>query len=62
MATVTKRVRQHPGKEPPVTWLADYVAQAGKRRNKTFATKKDAQAWLNRTVIEGADGVYRSLR
>ena len=58
MATITKRVRERSGKEPLVTWQAWYTDQNGKRRNKTFAKQKDARAWLDRTVIEVADGVH----
>lgn len=58
MATVTKRIRHRSGREPLSTWVAWYVDQNGRRRNKTFATKKDARVWLDRTVIEVADGVH----
>lgn len=58
MATITKRVRERPGKEPLVTWQAWYTDQNGKRRNKTFAKQKDARVWLDRTVIEVTDGVH----
>jgi integrase len=58
MATIVKRVRERSGKEPLVTWQAWYTDQNGRRRNKTFAKQKDARAWLDRTVIEVADGVH----
>lgn len=58
MATVTKRIRHRSGREPLSTWVAWYVDQNGRRRNKTFATKKDARVWLDPTVIEVADGVH----
>jgi len=58
MATITKRTRRRPGREPLTTFVAWYVDQDGRRRNKTFATKKEARAWLDRTVIEVADGVH----
>src|SRR5690348_10674023 len=58
MATITKRVRERPGKEPLVTWQAWYTDQNSKRRNKTFAKQKEARAWLERTVIEVADGIH----
>jgi integrase len=56
MASVRKRAPQGPNGK--TVWLVDYVDQAGKRRNKTFKMRKDAQAWRDRTVIEVADGVH----
>jgi hypothetical protein len=56
MASIRKRLPQTAnGKE---RWLADYVDQSGKRRNKSFATKKAATAWLDIAKIEVANGVH----
>jgi integrase len=41
-----------------MTWLVDYVDQEGRRHNKTFASKKEADRWRDRTVIEVKDGVH----
>jgi integrase len=56
MAKVRRRPPQSPGGKE--RWLADYFYQEGKRHNKTFATRREAQAWLNRTVIEVKDGLH----
>ena len=45
MASIRKRRWQSNG-EIKTAWIADYVDQRGARRNKTFKTKKDADAWL----------------
>lgn len=39
-------------------WVADYRDAAGKRRLKTFATKKAAEAYLHKTVGELAAGIH----
>jgi integrase len=53
MASVRKRVQG-----TNTTWLVDYFDQNGKRHNKTFASKKEADDWRDRTVIEVKDGVH----
>jgi integrase len=58
MATILKRVLKRPGEDPLVRFVVWYTDQYGKRRNKTFLKKKDAEAWKNRTVIEVEDGVH----
>ncbi len=45
MATVRKRKWTHGGQER-TAWIADYFDQSGKRRQKTFNTKKAARNWL----------------
>ena len=45
MASVRKRTWTTGGKVK-TAWVADYFDQAGKRRLKTFKTKKAADAWL----------------
>jgi hypothetical protein len=45
MATVRKREWVSGGKTREA-WLACYVDQQGKRRFKTFATKKAADQWM----------------
>ena len=44
MASIRKRVWKSRGAEHSA-WVVDYRDQAGKRRLKTFATKKEADAW-----------------
>jgi integrase len=44
--------------EAALAWVADYFDQAGKRRLKTFSTKKAADAWLVTTRGEVARGVH----
>ena len=39
-------------------WVVDYRDAAGKRRLKTFATKKAADAWLVRAQHEVAHGTH----
>jgi integrase len=45
MATIRKRSWQS-GSGTKTAWIADYFDSAGKRRLKTFSTKKAADAWL----------------
>lgn len=45
MAKVRKRTWTHNGQER-TAWIADYFDQERKRRQKTFASKKEADAWL----------------
>ena len=55
MATIRKRSWQSGG-EAKTAWIADYFDQQGVRRQKTFARRKDADAWLitaNHQVKEG---------
>jgi integrase len=39
-------------------WIVDYADQAGKRRQKTFARKKDADAYQARTKVDVGEGVH----
>ena len=39
-------------------WCVDYVDQHGKRRLKTFALKKDAEAWATNARHEVAHGIH----
>ncbi len=40
------------------SWVVDYTDQSGKRRLKTFARKKEADAWAARTTTEVGDRVH----
>jgi integrase len=39
-------------------WLVDYRDQAGKRRAKQFAKKKDAEAWLTTAAYQVSQGTH----
>ena len=39
-------------------WLCDYTGQSGKRHVKTFARKKDADAFIARAKVEVREGVH----
>ena len=39
-------------------WVVDYVDQNGERHIKTFAKKKDAQAWAPKVVVEVQQGTH----
>src|SRR5262252_8155943 len=57
MATVRKRKWVSGGKTQEA-WLACYIDQERKRRFKTFATKKAADAWLIQARHEVQRGVH----
>ncbi len=57
MATVRKRV-WNAGGETKTAWVADYFDQEQKRRLKTFATKKAADAWLVQARSQVAAGTH----
>jgi integrase len=57
MATVRKRTWESGG-EVKTAWVADYFDQDGKRRLKTFRTKKAADAWLPQTQVQVASGTH----
>jgi len=52
MASVRKRVRARVGREPLITWVADYKDGAGKRHVKTLPSKREAQQWLSQALVE----------
>ena len=54
MASIRKRTLPS-GK---TAWLVDYVDQAGKRRAKQFATKREADGWMVSARAEVRDGVH----
>src|SRR5262245_12153427 len=57
--TVRKRTRtNNKGEVIRVTWLADYVDQNGKRHNRTFTTRKAADAFLLIAKGEVRDGLH----
>ena len=58
MASVRKRKWVAANGEERFSWAADYLDCDGRRRLKSFATRKEATSWLSRTSIEVADGVH----
>lgn len=54
MASIRKRTLPS-GK---TAWLVDYVDQAGKRRAKQFATKREADGWMVSARAEVRDGTH----
>ena len=57
MASIRKRVWTSRGVERSA-WVVDYFDQGGKRRLKTFATKKEADAWSVTALNEVKLGVH----
>jgi integrase len=57
MASIRKRTWQSSGEERSA-WIADYRDQAGRRHIKSFARKKDAEAWLTKARHEVAQGTH----
>jgi integrase len=57
MASIRKRTWQS-GDETRTAWVADYSDQNGKRRLKTFRTKKEADAFMVEARGEVARGVH----
>ncbi len=60
MASIRKR-RFGPNREREA-WVVDYVDQHGKRRLKTFSTKKDAEAWRTTALHEIQQGIHTPAR
>lgn len=56
MASIRKR-KFGPNKEREA-WIVDYVDQHGKRRLKTFSTKKDAEVWRTTALHEVQQGIH----
>ncbi len=57
MASIRKRVWKTSSAEK-FAWVVDYTDQAGKRRLKTFTTKKEADAWAVQARHEVAQGTH----
>jgi integrase len=57
MASVRKRTWKT-GDVSKTAWVADYFDQSGKRRQKTFATRKAADQWLVAARHEVAAGIH----
>ena len=57
MASIRKRTWTTKGEEQ-TAWVVDYKDQSGKRALKTFATKKDAEAWSVSALHEVSQGTH----
>ncbi|GBH29690.1 tyrosine-type recombinase/integrase [Sphingobium xenophagum] len=58
MTSIRKRNWTAPDGTPKTGWQVDYVDQAGKRRRKQFARKKDADSWITQAAWEVSKGVH----
>jgi integrase len=55
--SVRKRTWKTAAGEERQAWLCDYTDQSGKRHVKTFARKKDADAFIAKAKVEVREGV-----
>ena len=58
MASFRKRTWRSPSGDPRTAWVVDYQDASGKRRNKQFDRKKDADAWLVGASWEVRQGIH----
>ena len=58
MSTIRKRRWTRPDGSTAEAWVCDYNDQHGKRRQRTFSTKKAADAWLVNARGEVRDGTH----
>ncbi|WP_070151104.1 tyrosine-type recombinase/integrase [Sphingobium phenoxybenzoativorans] len=58
MTSVRKRTWTAPNGEAKTAWLVDYTDNAGKRRAKQFARKKDADAWSVGASWQVSQGIH----
>ena len=58
MPSIRKRNWTTPKGEEKTAWLVDYRDQAGARRSKQFARKKDADAWATRAAYDVSQGTH----
>jgi integrase len=56
--SVRKRTWKTGAGEERHAWLYDYTGQSGKRHVKTFARKKDADAFITKAKVEVREGVH----
>ena len=56
--SVRKRTWKTAAGEERQAWLCDYTGQSGKRHVKTFARKKDADAFIAKAKVEVSEGVH----
>jgi integrase len=58
MTSIRKRTWTAPNGEEKTAWQVDYRDQAGARRSKQFARKKEAEAWITQAAWEVSKGVH----
>lgn len=58
MASIRKREWTSPKGEFKTAWVVDYRDQSGARRNKQFARKKDAEAFVTKASWEVSQGTH----
>ncbi len=58
MTSIRKRSWTAPDGSPKQAWIVDYRDQAGKRRAKQFARKKDAEAYADNARQEVRQGIH----
>lgn len=56
--SIRKRTWSGPAGAQREAWVADYSDSAGKRRMRTFARKKDAEAFLSQAKVEIRQGTH----
>jgi integrase len=56
--SVRKRSWTSPEGEPKEAWVVDYADQGGKRRNKQFTRKRDAEAYHARVAVDLSTGIH----
>jgi integrase len=56
--SVRKRSWTTPEGEPKEAWVVDYADQGGKRRNRQFARKRDAEAYRARVAVDLRAGIH----
>jgi hypothetical protein len=56
--SVRKRTWKTAGGEERQAWLCDYNGQSGKRHVKTFARKKDVDAFIAKAKVDVREGVH----
>jgi integrase len=56
--SVRKRTWKTAAGEERHAWLCDYTGQSGKRHVKTFARKKDADAFIAKAKVEVREGIH----
>src|ERR1700730_9365827 len=57
MASIRKRIWNSRGVERSA-WVVDYSDQSGKRRLKTFVTRKEADVWATTALFEVKQGIH----
>jgi integrase len=59
--SVRKRTWVSPEGESKEAWVVDYADQGGKRRNKQFTRKRDAEAYHARVAVDLSAGLHTAI-